>query len=44
MELADDIAYAVHDLEDAIATEVLTLADWQIIMPLCNYKSLTLHG
>ena len=29
MELADDIAYAVHDLEDAIATEVLTLADWQ---------------
>lgn len=29
MELADDIAYAVHDLEDAIATEVLTLEDWQ---------------
>ena len=29
MELADDIAYAVHDLEDAIATEVLTFADWQ---------------
>ncbi|MCZ4251235.1 anti-phage deoxyguanosine triphosphatase [Pseudoalteromonas shioyasakiensis] len=29
MELADDIAYAVHDLEDAIATEVLTQADWQ---------------
>lgn len=28
MELADDIAYAVHDLEDAIATEVLTLSDW----------------
>ena len=23
MEFADDIAYAVHDLEDAIATEVL---------------------
>lgn len=29
MELADDIAYAVHDLEDAIATKVLTLDDWQ---------------
>lgn len=29
MEHADDIAYAVHDLEDAIATKVLTLDDWQ---------------
>ena len=29
MEHADDIAYAVHDLEDAIATRVLTLDDWQ---------------
>lgn len=29
MEHADDIAYAVHDLEDAIATHVLTLDDWQ---------------
>ncbi|NMR24113.1 deoxyguanosinetriphosphate triphosphohydrolase family protein [Pseudoalteromonas sp. NEC-BIFX-2020_015] len=29
MELADDIAYAVHDLEDAIATHTLTLTDWQ---------------
>ncbi|CAH9057825.1 Deoxyguanosinetriphosphate triphosphohydrolase-like protein [Pseudoalteromonas holothuriae] len=28
MELADDIAYAVHDLEDAIATDTLTHADW----------------
>lgn len=28
MELADDIAYAVHDLEDAIATDVLSLDDW----------------
>ncbi|QFU04662.1 Deoxyguanosinetriphosphate triphosphohydrolase [Pseudoalteromonas sp. THAF3] len=29
MELADDIAYAVHDLEDAIATEQITVHDWQ---------------
>lgn len=29
MELADDIAYAVHDLEDAIATEQLNVKDWQ---------------
>ncbi len=29
MELADDIAYAVHDLEDAIATEQITYRDWQ---------------
>lgn len=29
MELADDIAYAVHDLEDAIATEEITLKEWQ---------------
>jgi dGTPase len=29
MEHADDIAYAVHDLEDAIATKVLSLDDWQ---------------
>lgn len=29
MELADDIAYAVHDLEDAIATEQITLKEWQ---------------
>ncbi|WP_372761514.1 anti-phage deoxyguanosine triphosphatase [Pseudoalteromonas sp.] len=28
MEHADDIAYAVHDLEDAIATKMLTLDDW----------------
>ena len=29
MEMSDDIAYAVHDLEDAIATGTLTLTDWQ---------------
>ncbi|TMP77390.1 dGTPase [Pseudoalteromonas phenolica] len=28
MEMADDIAYAVHDLEDAIATETLSASDW----------------
>ncbi|WP_440055794.1 anti-phage deoxyguanosine triphosphatase [Pseudoalteromonas sp. T1lg65] len=29
MEFADDIAYAVHDLEDAIATGTLDRSDWQ---------------
>jgi dGTPase len=29
MELADDIAYAVHDLEDAIATGMVTAQQWQ---------------
>lgn len=29
MELADDIAYGVHDLEDAIVTGTVTLAQWQ---------------
>lgn len=32
MELADDIAYGVHDLEDAIVTGTLTLQDWQAFM------------
>ncbi len=31
MELADDIAYAVHDLEDAIATGTITQYQWQSI-------------
>ena len=29
MELADDIAYGVHDLEDAIVTGTVTLTQWQ---------------
>lgn len=29
MELADDIAYGVHDLEDAIATGTVTAQQWQ---------------
>ena len=33
MELADDIAYGVHDLEDAIALNFITEKDWQEIQP-----------
>nr|WP_207896716.1 anti-phage deoxyguanosine triphosphatase [Cricetibacter osteomyelitidis] len=29
MELADDIAYGVHDLEDAIVVGVISLQEWQ---------------
>ncbi len=29
MELADDIAYAVHDLEDAIVTKMVNAQQWQ---------------
>ena len=29
MELADDISYSLHDLEDAIALGMVTRADWE---------------
>ena len=29
MDIADDIAYGVHDLEDALAMELVTLARWR---------------
>lgn len=32
MELADDIAYGVHDLEDALALELVTERQWNILV------------
>lgn len=30
MELADDISYGIHDLEDALSLKLITLSDWKI--------------
>lgn len=35
MELADDIAYGVHDLEDAVVTGTLNAAQWHAHMDPC---------
>ncbi|SFD01146.1 anti-phage deoxyguanosine triphosphatase [Pseudoalteromonas denitrificans] len=40
MELADDIAYAVHDLEDAIATGIISLGQWHDFA-LSEFKSIS---
>jgi dGTPase len=50
MELADDIAYGVHDLEDAIALKLVTRDDWssevesKIVRLSKAYKSDTIGG
>lgn len=45
MELADDIAYGIHDLEDAIVTGVVSKADFEehVIDQLKNIDDIWLH-
>lgn len=46
MELADDIAYAVHDLEDAIVTGIVNINQWQLQIPKlkdCNCAWIKTH-
>jgi len=48
MEIADDIAYGVHDLEDALALELVTKEQWmQKIVPnaeaIDDYKKIITH-
>ncbi len=45
MELADDIAYGIHDLEDAIVTGVVSQADFdeQVITKLLQLDDVWLH-
>ena len=38
MELADDIAYGVHDLEDAIALKLITREHWREVKENCDSK------
>ena len=46
MELADDIAYGIHDLEDAIVTGIVTRTDFQteVINKLLKLDDKWLHG
>ena len=45
MEIADDIAYGVHDLEDAIAMGIINKALWQekVLTQLYEIKDFCLH-
>ncbi|TEW54345.1 deoxyguanosinetriphosphate triphosphohydrolase family protein [Psychromonas sp. RZ22] len=45
MEIADDIAYGVHDLEDAIAMGIITKALWQekVLTQLSSIEDFCLH-